>query len=203
MAMLADSVEVVIGVDTHKHAHPAAAVSAVAGVSWATDVRDGGGVRAAPRVRGAHPGRRVWAIEGTAGYGAGLPALCRHGEEVVEGRPERAVRRRGASPIRSTPVGPPARSGPRPAGPARAAGPQPRCRCGWPPAVGGPAAAAPNASCMRWWWRPPSSCENGYGPARPASRWPPAAGTGPRRRGCGARHDRSPPYGAWRVGSGS
>ena len=38
MAMLADSVEVVIGVDTHKHTHTAAVVAAAtgAGVSQAT-----------------------------------------------------------------------------------------------------------------------------------------------------------------------
>ena len=45
MAMLADSVEVVIGVDTHKHTHTAAVVAAATGQTM--DDHD----------RGRHPGR--------------------------------------------------------------------------------------------------------------------------------------------------
>jgi transposase len=45
-----------------------------------------------------HHGQRVWAIEGTGGYGAGLTrSLAAHAEQVVElDRPKRAARRHGA-----------------------------------------------------------------------------------------------------------
>jgi hypothetical protein len=47
---------------------------------------------------GRHPGQRVWAIEGTGGYGAGLTRFLQtHAEQVVElDRPKRAARRHGA-----------------------------------------------------------------------------------------------------------
>jgi transposase len=50
------------------------------------------------QVAGRHPGQRVWAIESTGGYGAGLTRfLAAHQEQVVEGdRPKRAARRHGA-----------------------------------------------------------------------------------------------------------
>ena len=63
MAMLADSVEVVIGVDTHKHTHTAAVLAAAttpAGYQQLLELAD------------QHDRRRMWAIEGTGGYGAGL-----------------------------------------------------------------------------------------------------------------------------------
>jgi transposase len=46
-----------------------------------------------------HDGRRVWAIEGTGGYGAGLTRfLAAHAEQIVElDRPKRAARRHGAT----------------------------------------------------------------------------------------------------------
>jgi transposase len=45
-----------------------------------------------------HDGRRVWAIESTGGYGAGLTRFLQaHAEQVVElDRPKRAARRHGA-----------------------------------------------------------------------------------------------------------
>jgi len=50
------------------------------------------------RLAGRQDGRRVWAIEGTGGYGAGLTRfLAAHAEQVVElDRPKRAARRHGA-----------------------------------------------------------------------------------------------------------
>jgi transposase len=50
------------------------------------------------QVAGRHPGQRVWAIESTGGYGAGLTRfLAAHQEQVVElDRPKRAARRHGA-----------------------------------------------------------------------------------------------------------
>jgi len=108
MPMLADTVELVIGVDTHKHTHTAAVVTAATGavVAQATVPATPAGYRQLLRLAGQHQGRRVWAIEGTGGYGAGLTRFL-HGqaERVVElDRPKRAVRRHGAKsdPIDAT-----------------------------------------------------------------------------------------------------
>jgi transposase len=53
-----------------------------------------------------HSGRRLWAVEGTGGYGAGLTRfLAAQAEQVVElERPKRATRRHGAKsdPIDAT-----------------------------------------------------------------------------------------------------
>ena len=98
--MLADSAEVVIGVDTHKHTHTAAVVVVATGATTATMT-----VAAAPagyqqllELAGQHGRPRVWAIESTGGYGAGLTRfLATHHEQVVElDRPKRAARRHGA-----------------------------------------------------------------------------------------------------------
>ena len=100
MAMLADLVELVIGVDTHKHTHTAAVVQAVSGavVEQATVPATLTGYRQLLRLADRHDGRRVWAIEGTGGYGAGLTRfLTANAEQVVElDRPKRAARRHGA-----------------------------------------------------------------------------------------------------------
>jgi transposase len=87
MAMLADTVELVIGVDTHKHTHTAAVVAAVTGVvlEQATVPATPAGYRQLLRLTDRHDGRRVWAIEGTGGYGAGLTRFLHgHQEQVVE-----------------------------------------------------------------------------------------------------------------------
>jgi transposase len=108
MAMLADTVEVVIGVDTHKHTHTAAVVVAATGavVSQAAVPATPAGYQQLLEFASRQPGRRVWAIEGTGGYGAGLTRfLHAHQEQVVElDRPKRAVRRHGAKsdPIDAT-----------------------------------------------------------------------------------------------------
>jgi transposase len=100
MTMLADLVEVVIGVDTHKHTHTAAVVAATTGAVLAqqTVAADAGGYQALHELAEQHPGRRVWALESTGGYGAGLTrALHVQGERVVElERPKRPARRHGA-----------------------------------------------------------------------------------------------------------
>ena len=74
MAMLAATVELVIGVDTHKHTHTAAVVTAVSGavLTQATVPATPAGDQQLLQVAGRHPGQRVWAIESTGGYGAGL-----------------------------------------------------------------------------------------------------------------------------------
>jgi len=100
MTMLADRVDAVIGVDTHKHTHTAAVVTPTGGlVAHVTGPSDGPGVRdMLAFVRRHAPDRRVWAIEGTGSYGAGLTtALLEQGEWVVEiDRPKRSARRSGA-----------------------------------------------------------------------------------------------------------
>ena len=100
MAMLADTVELVIGVDTHKHTHTAAVVVAATGavIEQVTVPATPAGYRQLLGLADRHDDRRVWAIEGTGGYGAGLTRFL-HGqaEQVVEvDRPKRAARRHGA-----------------------------------------------------------------------------------------------------------
>ena len=100
MAMLADLIELVIGVDTHKDSHTAAVVQAVSGavVDQMTVPAGPAGYRQLLRLADRHHGRRVWAIEGTGGYGAGLTRFLQaQAEQVVElDRPKRAARRHGA-----------------------------------------------------------------------------------------------------------
>jgi hypothetical protein len=152
MGMLADTVELVIGVDTHKDTHTAAVVQAVSGamLEQVTVPATPAGYRQLLQLADRHDGRRVWAIEGTGGYGAGLTRfLHAHAEQVVElDRPKRAARRHGA---RSDPW---MRSG-RPVKPwVVTSSPSPerlviarRCRCGWPPAARrSRLRATPNAS---------------------------------------------------------
>jgi hypothetical protein len=100
MAMLADLVELVIGVDTHKQTHTAAVVAAATGavVTQATVAATPAGYQQLLALATQHPGRRLWAIESTGGYGAGLTRfLAAHAEQVVElDRPKRTARRHGA-----------------------------------------------------------------------------------------------------------
>jgi Transposase len=74
MAMLAATVELVIGVDTHKHTHTAAVVAAATGavVEQVTVPATPAGYRQLLRLADRQDSRRVWAIESTGGYGAGL-----------------------------------------------------------------------------------------------------------------------------------
>ncbi len=96
--MLADQVDFVIGVDTHKLAHSAALLNQVGGVLGAYELcANGPGYRALLNwARTTATGRRAWAVEGTGSYGAGLVGFLESaGELVLEvERPER--RRRGA-----------------------------------------------------------------------------------------------------------
>ena len=99
MSMLSDLVDVVIGVDTHKLTHTAAVVSAATGgeLGDLTVPTTPHGYRQLLDFAEQHQ-VRVWAVEGTGGYGAGLTRQLRaHGEWVVElDRPHRPTRRRGA-----------------------------------------------------------------------------------------------------------
>jgi transposase len=86
--MLADELDYVLGVDTHRDEHVMAVVTAPAGgvVAGAAAAANGRGYRELLRVAERHaPGRRAWAIEGTGSYGAGLARfLSEHGEAVLE-----------------------------------------------------------------------------------------------------------------------
>jgi transposase len=86
--MLADELDYVIGVDTHRDAHVLAVVTAPAGavLGGIETAASGSGYRAALRFAERHaPGRRAWAIEGTGSYGAGLARfLAGRGELVLE-----------------------------------------------------------------------------------------------------------------------
>lgn len=100
MTSLAELVDVVIGVDTHKHTHTASVVVAGTGAEIEHDTAptDPGGYDALVAMAERHSGLRAWAIEGTGGYGAGLKRhLERLGEWVIElDRPNRPARRNGA-----------------------------------------------------------------------------------------------------------
>ena len=96
--MLSDEVDYVVGVDTHRDEHVLAVVAAPSGAVVARrSVRAGArGYAAALRFVGeAVTGARVWAVEGTGSYGAGLARyLAGHGEAVLEvSRAPRAERR--------------------------------------------------------------------------------------------------------------
>jgi len=100
VTMLAELVDVVIGVDTHRDTHTAAVVMAPTGaaIATATVSADPVGYTALVALADRHGRRRAWSIEGTGSYGAGLTRhLTGIGEHVIEiERPNRARRRNGA-----------------------------------------------------------------------------------------------------------
>ncbi len=97
MSMLAELVEVVIGVDTHSQTHTAAVVDARTGgvLARATVPADPDGYAELVALAERHAGLRAWALEGTGGYGAGLARhLEQGGELVIElDRPKRPARK--------------------------------------------------------------------------------------------------------------
>jgi transposase len=103
--MLAEQTDYVIGVDTHRDRHSAAILASSGGLVDETSARaDRRGY--ATLLSWAHEhaaGRRVWAVEGSGSYGAGLVAfLERRGERVVE--IGRRVRRNGPVRAKSDPL---------------------------------------------------------------------------------------------------
>lgn len=99
--MLADEADHVIGTDTHRDTHTAAVVETATGVvgeSKTTSADSLGHKRMLAFAKKHAPGRRVWAIESTGSFGAGLTTyLLERGERVVEvDRPKRPARRSGA-----------------------------------------------------------------------------------------------------------
>src|SRR5947209_17229621 len=131
MSMLAELVDVVIGVDTHTDTHTAAVVDARTGgvLARATVTADSDGYAELLALAERHSGLRAWAMEGTGGYGAGLARhLAAAGELIVElDRPKRPARRAGAKsdPIDAERAARDALARPQPAppktGPERAA----------------------------------------------------------------------------------
>jgi transposase len=96
--MLADQVDYVVGVDTHRDEHVLAVVAAPAGavVAQRSVGASGRGYAEALAFADEHAiGRRVWAVEGAGHYGAGLARhLNDSGETVLEaGRSPRGERR--------------------------------------------------------------------------------------------------------------
>lgn len=88
---------VIIGVDTHKHTHTAAALSPTGAViDQLTVSADPAGYRQLVAFGQRHRAAS-WAVEGTASFGAGLTAtLLARGERVAEvDRPQRPARRGG------------------------------------------------------------------------------------------------------------
>jgi transposase len=65
--MLAELVEVVIGVDTHKHTHTAAVVATTTGavLAQATVSTDPAGYEQLLELAAQHTGARAWAMEGS------------------------------------------------------------------------------------------------------------------------------------------
>jgi transposase len=100
MGMLEGQVQFVIGVDTHRDTHTAAITDAAGAVLMdATVATTTAGHRQLLGWAQRHAsGHRVWAVEGTGSFGAGLTSLLvDHGELVVEvDRPKRPARRNGA-----------------------------------------------------------------------------------------------------------
>ena len=100
MSMLAELVEVVIGVDTHSQTHTAAVLDARTGavLAGATVTADPDGYAELVALAEAHSGLRAWAMEGTGGYGAGLARHLADADELVVelDRPKRPTRRAGA-----------------------------------------------------------------------------------------------------------
>jgi len=173
MTMLTDEVDVVIGVDTHKHTHTAAVVLTATGAS--VDERtlraDSDGYQDLLELAQPHGTLRAWAIEGTGGYGAGFTRyLVERGERVIQlDRPNRAHRRDGA---KSDPL-----DSMRAAREASA-----RDQLAEPRATGQRAApsvllaarrSAVDAgkvaqhSCTPWWWRRPNRCGPSFAPRPP------------------------------------
>lgn len=100
--MLEELVDCVIGVDTHKNSHTAAAVVARTGavLETVTAAANPDGYESLLELADAHssPTHRAWSMEGTGSYGAGFCSFLQsRGELVFElDRPSRPARRDGA-----------------------------------------------------------------------------------------------------------
>jgi transposase len=99
MTILADTFDLVIGVDPHKHTHTAAIVAADTGKHHAslTACAAPQGFAELLEFAAAHDGNRCWVIEGCGSWGRGLATwLQANGEDVREiDSPNRPARRMG------------------------------------------------------------------------------------------------------------
>ena len=97
--MLADELDFVVGVDSHRDSHAVGVLEVRSGVVVfeGSVTADGGGYAEALLLAQRHaPGRRAFAIEGTGSFGAGLTRLLvDHGEQVFEVGRVRRERRSG------------------------------------------------------------------------------------------------------------
>jgi len=86
--MLADELDYVLGVDTHRDRHTLAVVARPTGAVVAQIAVQASARRYASALRFADThagGARLWAVEGAGHYGAGLTRfLAAHGERVLE-----------------------------------------------------------------------------------------------------------------------
>lgn len=85
--MLADEVDYVIGVDTHRDAHAVAAIDQVGSIVLETvsATNEAAFARLLERIDVEAPQPRAWAVEGSGSYGAGLVRfLADRGERVLE-----------------------------------------------------------------------------------------------------------------------
>src|SRR5512135_3054793 len=97
--MLADQLDYVVGVDPHRDSHALAVVHVISGavVFEASLAATSQGYAQALKLVELHaPGRRVFAVEGSGSFGAGLTRfLTGRGEWVLEGSSVRRGRRSG------------------------------------------------------------------------------------------------------------
>jgi hypothetical protein len=124
MAMLADTVDGVIGVDTHRDTLAAAAVTQVGGVlaQTTTSADAAGDQHLLDFVGSTVPGRRGWVVEGAAASAPAWPCSCSSAGNTSS----RSVDPSGQHPApgpratRWTPSGPPGKPSARSAWPPRA-----------------------------------------------------------------------------------
>jgi hypothetical protein len=184
---------VIIGVDTHKDTHTAAAVGATGNVvEHLTVSADPAGYRRLVAFGRRHEAR-LWAIEGTGSFGAGLTTeLLARGERIVEvDRPQRPARRGGvkSDDIDAVRAARQALAGVGLSEP-RSRGEREAIRVLLPPAGRrSNAAQGPSRLCTRWSSAPPTVSGNGSEHCRSDSSCEPAPACGAR---CGTAW-RSPP----------
>src|SRR6266511_1039139 len=110
--MLADQLDYVVGVDPHRDSHALAVVQVVSGAvlfEAAVTASSDGYANALKLVDQHAPGRRAFAVEGTASFGAGLTRfLTGRGEQVLEVGGSRRGRGSGGKGEALAVVAPPA-----------------------------------------------------------------------------------------------
>ncbi len=107
--MLADQLDYVVGVDTHRDAHSLALLTATGGLVFEAEIdADRRGYERALLLAREHAagGTRLWAIEGSGSYGAGLARfLAERGERSSRSGGRSATSAGTARATGSTPCG--------------------------------------------------------------------------------------------------